>query len=168
MRFLTFGAAALALFTTDPSAGALAQGGATSLLSQLTWFDRSGKPLGTVGPIANHGNVELSPDGRQVTVAVLDTARGSRDLWIYDIDGGGRRRLTDTPADENWAIWARDGRTIVFNSTRNQGLDLFQVAPDGRMPTLLLRGGMWPVSYAPDGRHILFVINSFSGLMLKS
>src|SRR5688500_3255686 len=32
-----------------------AQRGSTALLSQLTWFDRGGKELGTVGPLANHG-----------------------------------------------------------------------------------------------------------------
>ena len=28
------------------------------------------------------------------------------------------------------------------------------------MPAMLLENGMWPLSWAPDGRHILFVINS--------
>ena len=139
-----------------------AQGGSTSLLSQLVWFDRSGKRLGTVGPVANHGGLELSPDGGQVAVAVLDTAKGARDLWIYNVTGNGRTRFTTTDADENWAIWSRDGRTIVFNRTRaGGGLDLFQApATAGGMATPLLEDGMWPVSWAPDGRHILIVINA--------
>ena len=138
-----------------------AQSGSAALLSQLVWFDRAGKPLDTIGPVANHGNIELSPDGKQVAVAVLDTSEGTRDIWLYDVNSGGRRRLTATDGDENWAIWSRDGRRVVFNSTRNGRLDLFQSAlAAGSVPEMLLRDGMWPVSWAPDGRHILIVTNS--------
>jgi Tol biopolymer transport system component len=71
-----------------------------------------------------------------------------------------RTRFTNTAADENWAIWARDGGSIVFNSSRSGTLDLFRApATDGAAATLLLENGMWPVSWAPDGRHILFVVN---------
>jgi eukaryotic-like serine/threonine-protein kinase len=138
-----------------------AQGGSAALLSQLVWFDRAGKRLNVLGPVANHGNLELSPDGKQVAVAVLDTSEGTRDIWLYDVERGSRKRFTATDGDENWAIWSRDGRRIVFNSNRNGRLDLFQgaLAP-GSVPEPLLRDGMWPVSWAPDGRHILFVTNS--------
>ena len=140
-----------------------AQRGSTALLSQLTWFDRSGKELGTVGPVANHGNVELSPDGRQIAVTVLNTSLGTRDIWLYNVAGSQRTRFTTSDADENWAIWSRDGRRIIFNSTRNgpARLDLFEApATTGNAPDMLLQDGMWPLSWAPDGRHVLFVINS--------
>ena len=117
-----------ALVAADHHRELAAQRGSTALLSQLTWFDRSGKELGTVGPVANHGNVELSPDGRQAAVTVLNTSLGTRDIWLYDIPGGQRTRFTTSDADENWAIWSRDGRRIIFNSTRNgqARLDLFE------------------------------------------
>jgi Tol biopolymer transport system component len=141
--------------------GVAAQQGSVSLLSQLVWFDRSGKRLGTVGPLGNHGNIELSPDGRQAAVTVLDRARGTRDLWLYNVANGMRTQYTATTADENWAIWSRDGNSIIFNSSRNGGLDLFRApASNGAMAMPLLVDGMWPVSLAPDGRHLLFVINS--------
>ncbi len=144
------------------AAGLSAQGGSPTLLSQLVWFDRAGTRLQTVGPVGNHGNVELSPDGRQVAVAVMDPARRTRDIWLYDVQGDGRTKFTASDADENWAIWSRDGRRIVFNSNRRSGrLDLFQSASTaGSDPQVLLEDGMWPVSWAPDGGHILFVINS--------
>jgi Tol biopolymer transport system component len=145
------------------ASGAMAfgQGASTTLLSQLTWFDRDGMRLGTVGPVGNHGNVELSPDGRQVAVAVMDPARRTRDIWLYDVQGEGRRNVTGSDADENWAVWSRDGRRLVFNSNRRGGrLDLFQAPATGGEPQTLLEDGMWPVSWAPDGDHLLFVINS--------
>ena len=142
--------------------GLSAQGGSPTLLSQLVRFDRAGTPLQAVGPVGNHGNVELSPDGRQVAVAVMDPARRTRDIWLYDVQGDGRTKFTASDADENWAIWSRDGRRIVFNSNRRSGrLDLFQsAATAGSDPQVLLEDGMWPVSFAPDGQHILFVVNS--------
>lgn len=161
LSLLTSAAAVAALVTVHGQAAlASAQGGSLSLLSQLVWFDRTGARLGTVGPVANHGNIELSPDGRQVAVTILDTAVGTRDIWLYDVASGARTRFSAGDADENWAIWSRDGRRIVFNSTRNGPgrLDLFQSASTaGSAPEMLLENGMWPVSWAPDGRHILFV-----------
>jgi Tol biopolymer transport system component len=155
-------AATLAVLVLAP-AGA-AQQGSTALLSQLVWFDRTGTRRGTVGPIGNHGNVELSFDGRYAAVTIVDASRASRDLWIYGTGDGTRRRFTDTDADETWAIWSRDGQTLVFNSTRNGSLDLFRApAANGAMAMLLLRNGMWPVSWAADGRHVLFVVNSATG-----
>jgi Tol biopolymer transport system component len=138
------------------------QGASTTLLSQLAWFDRGGTRLGTIGPVGNHGNVELSPDGRQVAVAVMDPARRARDIWLYDVQGDARRNFTSSEADENWAIWSRDGRRIVFNSNRRGGrLDLFQSPARGAAePQPLLEDGMWPVSWAPDGNDILFVVNA--------
>ena len=49
-----------------------AQSSRPSVLSRLIWFDRSGQRLGAVGPIADHGNIEISPDGTRVAVAVTD------------------------------------------------------------------------------------------------
>lgn len=162
-RFIAFLllAAAAAVYTN----GASAQQGSATLLSQLAWYDRGGKRISTVGPVANHGNVELSPDDSQVAVAILDTTTGTRDLWIQDIARGTRRKFTNTEVDENWAVWTRDGRSLIFNSYRlgNRTLDLFRGPAVGGMPELLLQNGMWPVSLAPDGRHLLFVIARRAG-----
>ena len=51
---------------------------------QLTWFDRSGKVLGTLGaPDENNlFDPALSPDGRRV--AVERTVQGNTDIWIID------------------------------------------------------------------------------------
>jgi Tol biopolymer transport system component len=131
--------------------------------SRLVWFDRTGKQLGTVGDLADYGNLELSPDGKQVAVAVLDVTRKTHDLWFYDTQGNGRARITSSPADENWLIWSSDGRRIVFNSGRRGGLDLFQAPARGGAPEELLLASdvaKWPVSWSRDGRTLLFVTSS--------
>src|SRR5689334_7721228 len=65
-----------------------AQRASASVLSQLTWFSRTGTMLTRVGPLADHGNLELSPDGSRVAVAVMDPSTRTRDLWIYDTKSG--------------------------------------------------------------------------------
>jgi Tol biopolymer transport system component len=131
-------------------------------VSQLVWFDRAGVRLGEVGSFGDIGNIELSPDGRQVAVALIDPARGTRDLWMYDVETGARTRFTSGPADENWLIWSPDGQRVVFNSF-GATLELYEGAADGStVPDLLRRDGdaMWPVSWSPDGERILVVTNS--------
>ena len=131
-------------------------------LSQLAWFDRSGKQISTVGPLADHGNVELSPDGRRIATAVTQRGGEARHIWIYDADGT-RSQLTSGAADENWAIWSPDGERMALNSFGPQGLALLQRPVRGTTPAVDLLNdetGKWPVSWSPDGSRILFVTNS--------
>jgi Tol biopolymer transport system component len=132
------------------------------ILSRLTWFDRAGMRLGGIGPVADHGNFELSPDGTRVAVAVIDHAFETRDIWIYDAKTGDRTRFTSEPTDENWMIWSRDGQRVVLNSFGMEHLDLFEAAAKSVDPrTVLIKDGVakWPVSWSPDGRFLLYVTN---------
>jgi len=131
--------------------------------SQLTWYDRAGKKLGIIGNLADYGNVELSPDETRIAVGVLaDIQSPTRDIWLVDVATGRHTSFTADPTDENWAIWSRDGRSLVFNSGRNGGLDLYQA--DAKSPgavsgmaLLVDRDAKWPVSWSTDGRYILYV-----------
>lgn len=133
--------------------------------SQLVWYDRAGKRLASVGSPADYGTLELSPDGKQAAVAVLDRSKGTSDIWLMDVATGGLTRLTSDPADENWAIWSPDSKRLVFNSTRTNQLDLFEAPASGAGPEdVLLKDNVakWPVSWSPDGRNILYVISVVS------
>jgi dipeptidyl aminopeptidase/acylaminoacyl peptidase len=131
--------------------------------SQLVWFDRTGKRLGTVGNLDDFGNVELSPDGKTAAVTLLDSQLGTHDLWLYDVASGSRTRFTSDPDDENWLIWSADGRRVIFNSFGRERLELLQtVAVAGAARDTLLADveGLWPVSWSRDGKFLLFVRNS--------
>jgi dipeptidyl aminopeptidase/acylaminoacyl peptidase len=133
------------------------------ILSRLTWFDRAGTRLGGIGPVADHGNLELSPDGSRVAVAVTDHTHETRDIWIYNATSGDRTRFTTDPADENWLIWSSDGQRVVLNSFGREHLDLFEAAARSLEPhTVLMQDGIakWPVSWSRDGKFILYVTNS--------
>ena len=161
--------------TSRPPATALAPAGSSVfsafqapprfMRSQLTWFDRTGKKLTVVGNLADYGNIELSPAGDRVGVAVLsDITRGTRSIWLVDVATGSHTVLTPDTADANWMLWSSDGRRILFNSGRNGGLDLYQASATaaGTAPVdavLVDRDPKWPVSWSADGRYLLYVIN---------
>ncbi|HET9362639.1 MAG TPA: hypothetical protein VFO58_22970 [Vicinamibacterales bacterium] len=133
------------------------------VLSRLLWFDRDGQRLGALGPVADHGNLELSPDGRRVAVAVTDRSSVSRDIWIYEVDSDSRTRFTTDAADENWSIWSPDGARMLFNSFAPGRLGLFERPAKGsgvRNELLAGADGIWPLSWSPDGRSVLYVTNS--------
>ena len=112
------------------SAGVLAyQDVAVGGLNQITWFNRSGEKLGTIGQVEIHTAPALSPDGSQFAVATGDF--GKRDIWIYDLRRGTASRLTSGPADATNTTWSPDGTQIVFSSNPHGPYDLYQKSANG-------------------------------------
>jgi Tol biopolymer transport system component len=136
--------------------------------SQLVWVDRAGKKLSTVGgELADFGNIELSPDRKQIVAAVLNDQTGLRELWLYDVEGRTRTRLrgdvANVAADENWLIWSPDGKRVAYNSQRTRGLDVYGRDVGSTRENLLAVDegrGQWPVSWSPDGKNLLVVTNT--------
>ena len=134
------------------------QTGAGAVSSQLTWFDRAGKPLGLLGDQADYADVELSPDAERVAVSVLDPEQGTRDLWLYDVKRGLRSRFTFDSASEFESIWSPDGDQLVFARSK-ASVDLFRKPLSGGNETALLEGGLgkFPSDWSPNGRFILYI-----------
>jgi Tol biopolymer transport system component len=155
--------AAAAAFVAGGAPWAFAQSSRQAVLSRLIWFDRSGQRLSSIGPIADHGNLEISPDGSRVAVAVTDAARATRDIWMYNLASGERTQFTSDPSDENWSIWSPDGSRVLLNSFARDRLTLLEAPSSGTSERMrLLEGdeGKWPVSWSPDGRYVLYVTNN--------
>ena len=124
---------------------------------ELTWFDRTGKPMGTLGEPGNVFSLEFSPDRKSVAVML-----GQDNLWIYDATRGGlRTRLTFDPGVEREPTWAPDGKSIVYGFTQKGHFDLY------RKPTDLSRTGEVipeaeaevpenPSSWSRGGKFLLF------------
>ena len=83
---------------------------------QLTWFDRAGKILGTLGEGGVDANLSLSPDERQVAVALRSGSPENLDIWTIDIARNLRNRVTSDAQPEGWPVWSPDGTRIVFGS----------------------------------------------------
>jgi eukaryotic-like serine/threonine-protein kinase len=124
----------------------------------LTWFDRAGKTLGTVGDRADYGDLEISPNGTRAIVSEPEPGAG-RDLWIFDLARGIPTRFTSNPADEYASVWSPDGTQIVFNSRRNGHLDLYQKAASGaggETPLLVDNNDKSPMGWSSDGKWLLY------------
>jgi Tol biopolymer transport system component len=145
------------------TAGLLAyQSGAEAGMRQLTWFDRTGNRVGTLGEPRPFWDIELSPDRRTLAAAVPD-ASGTFDLWMYDVARGLPARFTSDPAGAYYARWSPDGRTVIFNSTRRGHYDLYRKPANGTGAEELLYGDdtdKVPTSWSPDGKFLLYFVGS--------
>ena len=123
---------------------------------QLTWFDRSGAPRGTVGePDASLAFPNVSPDGRRVVVR--REVQGNVDLWL--LDGGRTSRFTFDPAPDTIPVWSPDSTRIVFRSNRTGADDLYLKLASGAAAEERLVASdqvKTPESWSPDGRFLLY------------
>jgi serine/threonine protein kinase len=87
--------------------------GIHSQRGQLTWFDREGNKLGTLGPPLETGRPfpDLSPDGKSVLLS--ENFGESREIFVYDVDSGNRRRLTFDDARDDMASFHPNGTDII-------------------------------------------------------
>ena len=121
-----------AVFSVSSEEVLATQTGKGASLSQLTWFDRGGKPAGTIGMPESFNNVRLSPDGRRVAEDQTDTDGRNIDIWIREPLRGATARLTFDPSLDQDPIWSPDGKKILFTSNRNQlGFHLYLKNVDG-------------------------------------
>jgi Tol biopolymer transport system component len=127
----------------------------------LTWFDRTGKPTGTLGEPARHGGVQLSHDGTRVAVPTVDPARGTHDIWLYDIARPNGTRFTFDPGDETTPVWSHDDSRIVFSAQRGSSfsrLDIKQANGTGGHELLLENpSDLYPSDWSVDGRSMLYL-----------
>jgi len=133
--------------------------------TELTWFDRTGKRLGVLGPPGPYLDVELSTDARQAAVSMLDRSGRTRDIWLFDVVRNLRTRFTFDPGDEFVSVWSPDGSRVAFGSRRKGPMDLYvKTATGAGAEELLLedRFDKVPASWSPDGKYLLYVAISSS------
>jgi dipeptidyl aminopeptidase/acylaminoacyl peptidase len=105
--------------------------------SRLTWYDRSGKVLGTSGEEADYSSPALSPDGQRLAVSIRDL-NGKRDIWVFELARGTRTRVTFDPADESNPTWSPNGSEIAYSSDRRGHRDMYAKSSSGNGQERLL------------------------------
>jgi eukaryotic-like serine/threonine-protein kinase len=131
---------------------------------RLTWVDRAGRSIGSVGsfPFGRYANPELSPEGTQIAVesipAPLKTAGpgSNQDVWIFDLEHGRSTQLTFDPVSDDHPIWSPDGRRLVFYSRRPRAQGFYEKLASGEKPEELLiqaeeRANPWPWDWSSHG-----------------
>src|SRR5262249_298180 len=124
---------------------------------RLTWYDRQGKEIGSVGPPGSYNELALSPDAHRVAVVrELDNI----DIYVFDVDGNRSIRLTATPTVDRQPVWSPDGKRILYLTSPT---GLFTRASDGAGdPEQLLKfDQMRSVKdWSSDARIVIFVANN--------
>ncbi len=120
---------------------------------QMVWVDRNGAETPVSTNRAPFRVPRLSPNGKSIAVAVSDETRRS-DIWIYDAEGGAKRRLT-AEAHNLAPLWTIDGARLTFSS--NGSVVEMQATGSGSKEILLPQvSNGYPCSWSPDGKELLF------------
>jgi Tol biopolymer transport system component len=139
--------------------GVLAWRPAPKDVQQLTWFDRAGRAVGTIGEPTRQGLTDLSADERFAAVCRFESAT-NRDIWLVDLSNGAGRRLTFDPHDDCGATFSPDGSRIAFFSDRRGVREIYVKPADGSREEELLLGSsdiaLNPENWSADGRFLTY------------
>jgi serine/threonine protein kinase/Tol biopolymer transport system component len=130
-------------------------------VTRLSWFDRSGNALGTLGSAEQAGlsNLRLSPDGRRV--AVERSLQNETDLWLLDATRQTRFTRGSGESIARLPVWSPDGGRIAFESVRSGSVALAVKSSTGdgieevlfESPEIKI-----PCDWSPDGRSLLYYV----------
>jgi eukaryotic-like serine/threonine-protein kinase len=149
------------VFSTSQDGKLVYQTGSAVQNSQLTWFDRQGKQLATVGSLASYGNPRISPDGRKVAVDVSDPESFNADIWLIDLVRGTSSRFSFDPAQDEAPVWSPDGKRLAWFSDRQATNKIMQKVANGSGSDEPLRGldalALIAIDdWSSDGRYLLY------------
>jgi serine/threonine protein kinase len=153
---------AKAIFATSDAGLLVAQKASDTGASQLLWFDRKGQQVGTAmkqGVSALYGNLFLSPSGRLLATDTTDPVTQNTDIWIYDLENGGAKRLTFDPSIDTMPIWSPDSSRFVFASNRDLKFDLYLKDASGAQDEkAIAQDGpdRFPNDWSRDGKYVLY------------
>jgi eukaryotic-like serine/threonine-protein kinase len=122
---------------------------------RLVWVNRNGSAEPLKAPPRAYEHPRLSPDGKRV---VLNIAGDSPNVFMYDIATNRLQQFT-TEANNAMPIWTRDGKRIVFRSTKTGSWNAFQKNADGPGNAEQLTNSQYltePSSFSPDGTLLAF------------
>jgi len=145
-----------ARISVSATGGVLAYINASLANTELAWFDRSGRPIGTLGaPGPNQAQgPRIAPDSASVAMAHGSTGG---EVWVTRLAEGTTRRLTLEPGAGE-PIWSSDASRILFVWARgaNDAAVSIQDARGNAAARLVgtLAGRLW--DWSPDGQRIVF------------
>ena len=140
---------------------------------QLTWFDRAGRALGTVGDAGPYSDLALSPDERRVAISVESPSSRNHDIWTMDIERNVPSRVTFDPADDLSPVWSPNSTQIAFEGERSGKMTLRQRLVSGTgtdeplvealgtrsRPCEVRQCTIVPSAWSADGRYIAYTLS---------
>ena len=100
----------------------------------------------------------LSPNGRQIAFVSNRGHAFNKELYLMDVNGANRRRLTDSPGLDTEPSWSPDGSRIAFSSEHFGTLDICILNLTNGTITRVTTNSAEDVepAWAPDGTRLAF------------
>lgn len=156
----------LRAFAISPN-GILAYTAGNVWVQQLTWFDRQGKILGTLGEPGVYLSPAISPNGRTVAVTISD-GPGRADIWLFDLQTGTPTRFTFDDRVIFNPVWSPDGSRIAYSSTRTGTAVVYQKPVNGMGKEEAFKitpsHPAAPLDWSRDGRYLIEVVRTDTNL----
>jgi len=149
----------LAVYHVQGGSTLVVQTGRGAARSQLLWFDRSGRQVGSVGPPGLYANPSLSPDGQRVAVDQIDNDGRHVNVWIHGLANDAVARLGFDPWLEQVPVWSPDGKKVAYSSNQKLHFTLHVKNADGSgsdeeiADLASVQQNVW--SWSRDGRYML-------------
>jgi len=122
---------------------------------QLTWLDRSGRTIATVGPAGGIREFSLAPDEQRAAANLDDEQGGGLDLWVFSSDQPEGTRLTYGSVVSR-PMWSSDGRVVHFTGRPNMELRSLKVGSSEPERFENPGGFVHFEDVTSDGRYLLF------------
>jgi len=124
---------------------------------QLTWFDRTGKPVGLVGDPNKFERIAISPDGSMLATDTNDSL-GVSSIWLHDLARGTKSRFTFGPTSSQFPVWSPDGSRLAY---WRPTVETYQKAVGATVPEELLYKDSQNRTtilnnWSSDGRYLVF------------
>jgi serine/threonine-protein kinase len=121
----------------------------------LVWADRAGREEPIPAPVRTYEYPRISPDGTRVAINIRDQ---EQDIWTWDLRGRTLTRITFDPAVDQYPLWSRDGRRLIFASQRAGPPNLYWQSADGTGSVERLTNSPnqhFPLAVVPDGSAVI-------------
>ncbi len=126
------------------------------LRGQLTWFDRQGHVVSTVGDPGVYRIPVLSPDGQQVALERADPATQNIDIYLFEFARGVNNRFTFDAERDVSPVWSADSSSVIFTRYLDGVGEWYRRAANlAGEEELLFRGPGVPSALSLDGRFLL-------------
>jgi len=127
--------------------------------TQVAWFDRTGRALGTAASFEGTGlsNPRLSPDGRRVIGE--RTMNSETSLWLIDPPHQVVFARAPDESRTRYPVWSRDGDRIAYVEVRSGSVKLLVRTPAGtgdRDVSFDLPPNTFLSDWSQDGRFLLY------------
>ncbi len=109
----------------------------------------------------------VSPDGKLIAFVVteytLEKGKANAEVYVMNANGEELKNVSDHSSADNHPFWSPDGKTLYFTSSRENGPQVWKIAPAGGTPERVTNFSMGAAGaeLSPDGRSLLFSADVF-------